>query len=176
VVEAEHRRPAQLRRGDRQHARAAAEVHQRAAQLELEQQLQAQARRRVRAGAEGLRGVDDDVERAFLGRRPRRADAQAAHAHRLVERLPALVPVVRQLARGDLDERSAGGGLQLWQRRQLAGRAVHRVLDDVAVVALLDPAGRQLEQLGQHELGLLAPYANREADHARPPRIIRAGA
>ena len=50
---------------------------------------------------------------------------------------------------------------------QLAGRAVDGVLDRVlADLRLLDAGGRQLEQLGQDELGLLAPNADGEADHA----------
>ena len=55
----------------------------------------------------------------------------------------------------DLDQRVAGRRLdRSGSVGQLAGRAVDRVLDDVAaVVDLLDAAGRELEQLGQHELG-----------------------
>ena len=48
---------------------------------------------------------------------------------------------------------------------QLAGRAVDRVLDDVAVVDLLHAARRELEQLGEHELGVGAADPQREADH-----------
>ena len=44
--------------------RAAAPVGQRAGRLELGEQLQRQPRGRVRAGAERLAGLDDDVERA----------------------------------------------------------------------------------------------------------------
>ncbi len=147
MVEPEHRRPAQPRGGDRQDARAAAEVDARPARLELEQQLQAQARRVVCAGAERLPGVDHEVLHAGVagGGLPRRAHAQravaAAHLDRAMEGAPALVPVVGDLPRRDLDERAAGGRAQVGQRRQLAGRAVDGVLDDVAVLALLD-AGR----------------------------------
>ena len=42
----------------------------------LGQQLQRQPRRRVRAGAERLARLDDDVERALAGRLPRRTDPQ----------------------------------------------------------------------------------------------------
>ena len=93
--------------------------------LELEQQLEAQARRVVRAGAERLAGVDHEVDAVAVERRlPRRPHAQPpeapAHVDRPVERLPALRPVVGDLARGDVDERVAGGGAQVGQRGQLA--------------------------------------------------------
>ena len=58
---------------------------------------------------------------------------------------------------------------------QLARRAVDHVLDRaVAELALLQPAGRELEQLGEHRLGVGARDADREPDHAalqhaRPP-------
>ncbi len=61
-VDREHRREAEQRGGDREHAGAAADVEQRAG-LELLQQLEAELRRRVRAGAERAAGVDDDGER-----------------------------------------------------------------------------------------------------------------
>ena len=81
-----------------------------------------------------------------------------------MEGLPALVPVVGDLARDDLDQRAAGGGAQPGQLGQLARRAVDGVLDDVAVLALLHPARRELEQLGEHELGLLAPHPHPKSD------------
>ena len=95
---------------------------------------------------------------------PRRAHEQVADLHRLVEGLPALVPVVGHLAGADLDQRPAGGRAQVGQIGQLAGRAVDGVLDDVAVLALLHPAGRELEQLGEDDLGLLALHAQRQSD------------
>ena len=58
--------------------------------------------------------------------------------------------------------------LQVGELGQLAGRAVDGVLDGPRpALHLLDPAGRELQQLGQHELGLLA-RATRTArpDHA----------
>ncbi len=124
----------------------------------------------MRAGPERLAGVDHDVERCPAGGRPRRANAQPVAEHkRLVELAPALGPVVGDLARRDLDERLARGGLEVGQRRQLAGRAVDRVLDDpVTDVDLLDAAGRQLEQLGEHQLGVLARDPDRESD--QPPK------
>ena len=59
-------REAELRRGDREHAGAAADVEHAAALLALEQ-LQAELRRRVAAGAERAARIDDDRDRV---RRP----------------------------------------------------------------------------------------------------------
>jgi hypothetical protein len=59
-----------------------------------------------------------------------------------VELPPAVVPVVRDLLRLDLDERLARGGPQRRKRGQLARRAVDRELDDLAVLGLLDAVGR----------------------------------
>src|SRR5205085_5200926 len=49
----------------------------------------------------------------------------------------------------------------------LAGRAVDRVLDGVPELGLLHPARRELEQLGENQLGVGAIHADREADHRR---------
>ena len=88
-----------------------------------------------------------------------------------MEGLPALVPVVGHLGGDDLDQRVAGGRAQVGQVGQLAGRAVDGVLDDVAVLALLHPARRELEQLGEDELGVLAPHPDPEADHPAPEQV-----
>ena len=79
-----------LRGGDREHPRAGADVEQRrrparSLRGQLEQQLQAQARGGVRAGAERLPGVDHDLlarcrAGRALGGLPRRAHAQRGHA------------------------------------------------------------------------------------------------
>ena len=61
-VARQHRIPAEPGGGDRQHAAAAAPVGERAVRLELEQQLEAQPRRVVRAGPERLAGVDHHVD------------------------------------------------------------------------------------------------------------------
>ena len=125
-------------------------------------------------------------------RLPRRPDAQPAeapaHVDRPVVRLPALRPVVGDLARRDVDERAARHGADVRQRRQLARRAVDHVLDRVAVLALLEPAGRELEQLGEHRLGVaraptriasrITPAPSRPPPSRRgpaaPPRAARA--
>jgi hypothetical protein len=62
---------------------------------------------------------------------------------------PALGPVGRDLARRDVHQRPTGERLEVRQRRQLPGGAVHRVLDQlIGDVDLLDPPGRQIQQLG----------------------------
>ena len=72
------RREAELRGGDREHARAGAEVEQRPARLagarELDEQLEAQPRRRVRARAERLRPARSRC-RSRPAARPARARA-----------------------------------------------------------------------------------------------------
>jgi hypothetical protein len=75
VVHPEHRLPAELRCRDREHARATAEVDEAVTGLQLDEQLQAQARRVMRARAERLARVDHDLVHARAHRRllPRRA-------------------------------------------------------------------------------------------------------
>ena len=82
VVIAAHRAPAELRRGDRQHAGAGAEVGERAVRLAA--RLQARAAARGRAGWSGGRrcrrpaGIDDEVDGAARAAPPRRDAARAA--------------------------------------------------------------------------------------------------
>ena len=90
-VDADDRREAEQRGGDREHARAAADVEQ-ARRGELEQELEAEPRRRVRAGAERAARVDDDRERVGGRRLPRRPDPERADPDRPVELAPAVLP------------------------------------------------------------------------------------
>lgn len=141
-----------------------------APRLEFEQELQAQTGRVVRTRAERLARVDHDIADPGRGRRvPRGADVQArgaaAELDGPVEVAPALADVVGDLGGDDLDERRADGRLQIGQPRQLARRAVHRVFDALAPVDLLDAARGEGEQLGQGDLRVLAPDADRQADH-----------
>ena len=114
---------AQARGRDGQHAGAAAPVGERAARLEVQQELEAQPRRVVRARAEGRAGLDHEVDAAprrarSHGGRTRTAPAAAARVDGTVERLPALRPVlVGQLGRGHGHERVARRGPQLAARR-----------------------------------------------------------
>ena len=166
IVDGHDRLVAQPGRNERQHPGAAAEIEERTARGQREHQLEAHPGRGVCAGAERPSGIYDHIERGFGRRLPRRPDGQPAVDHqRPVELAPAVGPVVGHLFGKDLDQRVAGGGAQIRERRQFARRAVERVLDGGAVIDLLDAAGRQVQQLGQHQLGLLAPNANREPDH-----------
>ena len=143
VVEAQHRREPEMRGGDREHSGAGADVQQRARRLarceHLEHQLQAQPRGRVGACAERLPGVDHHLQHARRRRagsptaaaRGReggpsvdRAAAAARTSTGRVELLPALLPVVGDLARGDLDERVADDRVDVGEARQLARSAV----------------------------------------------------
>ena len=93
-----------LAAGDREHARPAADVEQ-AARLLPQQQLQAEPRRRVRAGAERAPGVDHDRGRVGVGLLPRRADPERADANRAVELPPALLPAGLDVGRRGAAER-----------------------------------------------------------------------
>jgi hypothetical protein len=99
-------------------------------------------------------------------------DKRRLHEHRLMELLPALAPIVRDLGGGHIDERLTGCGLQVGQLRQLTRGAVHGVFDNAlspilhGKLDLLDSGGRDLEQLGEHELGVCVAHPQREADHA----------
>ena len=76
-VAGEHRRPAELRGGDRQHAAAAAPVGERAVRLD---RVSSSSVRRVVACEpvpNAWPGLDHDVQRAVERRLPRRAHAQA---------------------------------------------------------------------------------------------------
>ena len=90
-VDAEHGVEPEQPRRDREHAGAAADVEQRS-RLDGLQQVEAELRRRMRAGAERAPGVDDDDERVRRRFHPRRADPEAAGADRLVEGAPAVFP------------------------------------------------------------------------------------
>ena len=101
---------------------------------------------RVSAGAERLAGIDHDVDVSAsraggpVSQDGRHHDPAAGDRDRLVEVAPAVGPVVGDLGRADLDQAVAGGRLELGQLRQLAGRAVDRVLDPA--VALPPPRPR----------------------------------
>lgn len=67
---------------------------------------------------------------------------------RPMELPPALVPIVGDLAGGDLHERVADDGAQVGQAGQLPRRAVDRVLDRPRIgLHLFDPGRRELQEL-----------------------------
>ena len=137
---------------------------------ELEQELEAEPRGRVGAGAERLAGVDDDVDRPRhpvpppLPGRPH-DDPPAGDRDRLVEVAPAVGPVVGDLGRADLDQAVAGRGLEVGQRRA-ARRAARRsrTRPSRRPRSSSTPPGRELEQLGEHALGELGLAADGEPD------------
>ena len=105
------RREPQPQRGERDHARAGAEVEQRARRDGLDE-LEALPRARVPAGAEGEAGLDGDVEQVVASRVPGRAHVEPPDHVRLVEAPPGVLPA-RTLAR-DLE---AAEGAEALQRR-----------------------------------------------------------
>jgi hypothetical protein len=94
---------AELGAGDRDDARAAADVEQRPGR-QRGQEAEAEARRRVRAGAEGASRLDHD--RRQPGRRPfpRGPDPQRSDDHRLVEAPPRVLPARLERRREELRE------------------------------------------------------------------------
>ena len=104
-VDGDDRRESEQRRGDRDDARAAADVDERG-RLLLGHELDAELRRRVRAGAERLPGIDDERHRVPRRKLPRRADPERADLHGPVELAPALLPAGLDL----LDDARPGGG------------------------------------------------------------------
>ena len=66
----------------------------------------------------------------------------------------------------DLDERAARRGPRSGSAGSSPGGAVDRVLDDVAEVDLLDARRRELQQLGERDLRVLAADAERQAGSA----------
>ena len=91
VVDGVHGPEAEPRGSDSDHARAAAGVEDAAARG-CREELDAGARRRMRACAERAARVDDDGELARRRRLPRRPDPEPAGADRAVEGAPALLP------------------------------------------------------------------------------------
>ena len=136
------------------------------------------------AGAERLPRVDHDLLDRHIAA-PARVLPWRPYVHRrylrschigasrrldqdgVVKALPSLLPVIGRLAGRDLHQRVTRCCLQVGQTRELTSGTVDRVLDHLAVkLALFDSARRELQQLGQDELGLLAVDANSETDHA----------
>ena len=90
-IDGDDRRKAQLRGRDRQHAGAAADVEHTRPPLRL-QQLQAEARGRMRARSERAAGVYDDRDGVRGSLLPRRADPEGPHPHGTVEPPPPVLP------------------------------------------------------------------------------------
>ena len=105
----------------------------------LLEQLQAELRRRMAAGAEGAARVDHDRGRVLVGSLPGRADPERADADRLVELAPAVLPVLLDVGGGRAAERLPDPLLA-------GGVRVRRELERAAVAAeLLEALGEQLQ-------------------------------
>src|SRR5262249_10735856 len=91
------------------------------------------------------------------------------HLDRAMEIGPPVRPVVRHRGGRDVDQRAAGGRLELSELRHLAGRTVDRELDPARPTFLLHAGGRELEQVREDVLGVFRSAANREPDHAQCP-------
>src|SRR5436190_10483888 len=148
-VDAVHGREAELRGRDREHARAAANVEQaclvgqfdtaqQARGREFLEQLEAEPRGRVRAGAEGAAGVDHDRREPTRRPLPRRPDPEAVDDDTVVEGAPGVLPA---FAHGlGLHDVEPGG--------RLVG------VDGVRAVQLLDALREDVQE--ERELGLAA--------------------
>ena len=147
VVDCEHRREAEAGRGDREHARAAADVEQ-APPLEPVQQLEAEPRGRVPPGAERATGIDHDRLDPLGRRLPGRPDPELPHADRPVEVPPALIPVGGHVVGTHLAE---GGPEPLLPR--VVG--VRDELEPVGVLDLLEALREELEHQRARRLGAL---------------------
>ena len=159
-VECAHGREAELRGRDREDAGAAADVEH-APPLLAFQQLQAELRRRVTAGAERAARVDHDGERVGVRLLPGRADPERADANRLVELPPAVLPVLLDVRRG-----GAAEGLP---DPLLAGRVrVRGQFEGTAVAAdLLESLGEELEHDRARLLGPGVGDGDRDAAQER---------
>jgi hypothetical protein len=91
--------------------------------LEVEQEPEAEACRRMRARAEGAAGIDGDADRVGRRLRPRRANPEAPDRDRLVELPPAIAPAGFDRFREDVLERGTdslfAGGVGVRDERSL---------------------------------------------------------
>ena len=140
-------REAEARRRDREHARAAADVEQ-APALEPVEQLEAEPRGRVPAGAERAPGIDHDRLDPLGRRLPGRPDPELPDAHRPVEVAPALLPVGGHVVGPHLAERGP---------EPLLARVVgvRDQLEPVGVLDLLEALREELEHQRPRRLGAL---------------------
>ena len=112
-VDGEHGAEAEPGGGDREHARAAADVERGSPRGCVEQQLEAEARRRMRAGAERAAGVDHDREWRRAARSSHGGPTQSGPiADGVVELAPAILP-----ARLDVGHESQSGKRRAPARR-----------------------------------------------------------
>src|SRR5262249_11064893 len=141
---------------------AAADVEH-APSLFTEEELETEARRRMRACAERAARVDDDRNRVARCVLPRRADPERTDAHGPVKGAPPVLP-----ARLDL------GHSRAWKRREHAqsGLAVRSQLDLRSALLLLEPLGRQLDEPRTKLLELGGACADRSAGQRKALRSL----
>jgi hypothetical protein len=144
-------------------AGAAADVED-AAWLRVEQQLEAEARRWVRARPERPPGVDEDGNRIARRLLPRRADPEWSDADRAVELAPAVFPAFLDLGRARAGERCEDAERRL---------AVGGELDFLPALVLLEPIRRQLEEARPELLELVAAGADRGTDQRKALLSLR---
>jgi hypothetical protein len=152
----------ELRCRDREHPGAAADVEHAPALL-AEEELETEARRRMRACAEGAPRVDDDCNRAARCVLPRRPDPERPDAHGPVKGTPPVLP-----ARLDVGRPSVG------ERREHVESCVtvRGELDLRPALLLLEPLGRQLDEARAKELELAGACADRGADQRKALRSL----
>jgi hypothetical protein len=156
TVECDYGAEAELGGGDREHARATADVEQ-APAVELDQKTEAEAGRRVRAGAKCPPRIDDNrdaIVRRFL---PRRADPERPNPDRAVKLAPSLFPAGLDKLRGSLPERLA--------KPFLAGGV--RV-DDKDTLRLFEALRMELEELRSGDLDRVRRDRDGDAAKLRP--------
>ena len=153
----------ELRRRDREHAGAAADVEH-AARFLREQELEAEARRRVRAGAEGAAGVHDDGQRVCRRLLPRRADPERPDPGAAVKRSPPILPPRLELGRA----RRGEGRKHAEPRVGVGGE-----LDLVPTLFLLEALRRQFDEARPQLLDLGTRDADRGADQRKALLSLR---
>ena len=128
------------------------------------------------ARAKRAPGIDHEVQRGRSRGLPRRSHRQPVTKHqRSMELPPALGPVIGDLAASNLDQRAGSGRSEVRQLRELTRGAVDGELHDVRVdLGLLEPARRQLQELGQHQLGIFPAHPDRKPQQwSRSARLSR---
>jgi hypothetical protein len=162
-VDSGDRRMPELRRRHGEYPRAAADVEQ-AAPLFPEQQLEAEASRRMGAGTERPPGIDNDGQSVARRLLPRWPDPKRPDPSRAVKRAPAVLPARFDLAR----PRSRELGEDAHRRITVGGE-----LDLGPMLLFLDSRGCQLDEARPEQLELLAAGANCGTDQRNALRSLR---
>src|SRR5262249_30515920 len=146
----------------RQDARAAADV-QHAPRFLPEQELETEARCRMRARAERAAGVDDDGNRVSRRVLPGRTDPEWADTHGPVKGTPPVLPTRLDLGRPRLGER---------REHAQSCVPVRGELDLRSALLLLEPLRRQLDETRTKQLELVGTRADCSADQRKALRNL----